>query len=101
MSFELIRSVWDGIVSKKTSSDFDRTIDALVIRTASDQTDTEGVPVFDCTTPRDFISRAGLTQRGGRPNIGDQGGFHVVDRFTIFGVLAARSEDRDHNRFEP
>jgi hypothetical protein len=91
----------DGIVSKKTSSDFGRTTDLLVLTSASDQTDTEGVPVFDRRTPGDFMSRPWLNQRSWRPNICNQGGLQVVDRLTVFRVLAARPEDRDHNRLEP
>ena len=100
MLFERITSVRAGAVSKKLSSDFDRTTDTLVL-SASDQIDTEGVPVIDWMMLGDFMSRAGLTQRGWRPNIGNQGGLHVVDGFTIFSVLATRPKNRDHNRFEP
>ena len=46
MLFERITSVRAGAVSKKLSSDFDRTTDTLVL-SASDQIDTEGVPVID------------------------------------------------------
>jgi hypothetical protein len=89
------------MVNKKNSFDFDRTIDVPVVISASDHTDTEGVPVFDWTTPGDFMSPPGLIQRGWRPNIGNQGGFHVIDRFAIFGVLATCPEDRDHDRLKP
>jgi hypothetical protein len=101
MLFELMTSLRGETVWKKTSSEFGRTTDLLALRSASDQTDTEGVPVFDRRTPGDFMSRPGLNQRSWRPNIGNQGGLHIVDRFTIFRVLATRPEDRDHNRLEP